>query len=698
MSSCTDPLCLNEKKLFKVLRESLPKDLKDTRNIIEIRDDVLYAWNADKGAILTLNVAATRGKASEDVSYQTLLLTDPPMFEITNLLINETLTQLVMWGNLGLALVELPSRWGKDGAFEGGKDVVTCISHNLNSCWSYFASGEVRRARWHPGSTNDSHLVVLTSQNTLQLFESEVGSEPKLIRNWNIGMSRSGSPSKIPSFEDLGDTAVDFDFTTPTVKKSNGKMDKINWNQIEWSILGLCGSGEVFIIRENILGETYSKSIRMEFLTIHPWAEDNYGTEFCSIMCIQTTPPIVILASCHGKIYHGILLKDVVDEKDKLNSSNSIIERSNTPKDALYIYEIIEMELGLLYREEDKKYTCPINLHSDKGNKSRYFCSHNAGIHMVSLPMVSQLDEYINASEENSELYIPTLSNQSSFQYLLCTRTKHTNENQATPILGFGLLQDPCVLIVLLHTGVVVDLTVVDLQYLPKLEQPEPTMSPSKKVTKVPFDVYIKGLLRHEVTQPITKLSNQSELSAREALELLYRATHIFRTSYFINHDKVREELSKKVRSLKALKEHQLKELDRLIETKRELKQTAEHLAEHYEDIKDVQEDLARRADTVLRLVKQKEPSMSVAERAEALALKDMADNINELKMRLEQLKKKASDQAKYRESYKKSNITRDIVLSKSQEEAIKTNLKQIGNDIAGLISQVKNLQIDIGL
>lgn len=27
---------------------------------------------------------------------------------------------------------------------------------------------------------------------------------------------------------------------------------------------------------------------------------------------------------------------------------------------------------------------------------SRYFCSHNAGIHVVNLPMVSQLEEYVS--------------------------------------------------------------------------------------------------------------------------------------------------------------------------------------------------------------------------------------------------------------------------------------------------------------
>ena len=69
MTSCTDPLGLNEKKLFKDLKSSLPKIAKETRNILEIRDDILYVWHAEKCCILTLNVVAVRGK-NEDVFYQ----------------------------------------------------------------------------------------------------------------------------------------------------------------------------------------------------------------------------------------------------------------------------------------------------------------------------------------------------------------------------------------------------------------------------------------------------------------------------------------------------------------------------------------------------------------------------------------------------------------------------------------------------
>lgn len=70
MISCTDPLNLNEHRLFKELKNGLPKSAKETRNILEVRDDVLYVWNAEDCCILTLNIAATCSKPGEEVRYQ----------------------------------------------------------------------------------------------------------------------------------------------------------------------------------------------------------------------------------------------------------------------------------------------------------------------------------------------------------------------------------------------------------------------------------------------------------------------------------------------------------------------------------------------------------------------------------------------------------------------------------------------------
>ncbi|XP_050445936.1 nuclear pore complex protein Nup88 [Cataglyphis hispanica] len=703
MSSCTDLLRLNEKRLFKDIRASLPCGAKETRNVLEVRDNVLYAWNAKNHCVHTFNVAATRGKLDEDVPYQSLQPTDPPIFDITNVLINETATQLALWGNLGIALMELPKRWGKDAVYEGGKDVILCTNHNFGD---FGATAEIQRTRWHPGSPNDSHLLVLTSENSFRLYECDLGGSPRLVKCWKVGRAPSNSPSKIPGFASLGEAAVDFDFATPTLRKPEIFADKnidemkdiVDWNQIEWPILVLRGNGEVLIVHGNILLENYENPVVFGSLSMYPPTDDNYGIDSCSIMCLQTTPPIVVIAMCTGKIYHAILLREILNDEDKDDRKTWSQYGSNyslhTPDDALYVYECVELELGLLFTDDDKKYNCPIHLHCDKSNKSRYFCTHNAGIHMVSLPMVSQLEEFIHDNRDN---YLPSLSNQSILQYLFSTRTKHTNIDEATPILGFGLLQEPCVLIALLHTGVVIDLSVIDLYYLPRIEQLEPIANTTKKVNKEPFDMYIRRLLRREVSQPITKIGSRS-MSLSESLEFLYHATNIFRTQHFVQHDKVREEISKKVRALKALKTHLLKELDTLMETKKELRHTAEHLAERYEDINDKQKELARRAEEALRLVNYKEPSMTAVERAEAEELKKMNIKIHGMQIRLEQLKKKSMQQIKHADAFESNEKRKEIVFTHSQEKVIQETLSQMAKNIKNLMDQAKHIKAEIDL
>jgi len=77
MSSCTDLLRLNEKPLFKDIRASLAGiATKETRNVLEIRDNALYVWNADKCCVLALNIAAARGKLDEDVPHQVNITLD----------------------------------------------------------------------------------------------------------------------------------------------------------------------------------------------------------------------------------------------------------------------------------------------------------------------------------------------------------------------------------------------------------------------------------------------------------------------------------------------------------------------------------------------------------------------------------------------------------------------------------------------
>lgn len=55
-------------------------------------------------------------------------------------------------------------------------------------------------------------------------------------------------------------------------------------------------------------------------LTMFPPAEDNYGTDASAIICLSSTPPVVAIATCEGKLYHCVVL---CEERD-LNTSSSV--------------------------------------------------------------------------------------------------------------------------------------------------------------------------------------------------------------------------------------------------------------------------------------------------------------------------------------------------------------------------------------
>jgi nuclear pore complex protein Nup88 len=49
---------------------------------------------------------------------------------------------------------------------------------------------------------------------------------------------------------------------------------------------------------------------------MYPPADDNYGVDACSILCFQSVPPVVVIATCSATLYHCVLLSCAEDEDD----------------------------------------------------------------------------------------------------------------------------------------------------------------------------------------------------------------------------------------------------------------------------------------------------------------------------------------------------------------------------------------------
>ena len=42
---------------------------------------------------------------------------------------------------------------------------------------------------------------------------------------------------------------------------------------------------------------------------MHPGADDNYGLDACSIACLLSKPPVIVMATTSGRLYHCVVLE-----------------------------------------------------------------------------------------------------------------------------------------------------------------------------------------------------------------------------------------------------------------------------------------------------------------------------------------------------------------------------------------------------
>ena len=71
-------------------------------------------------------------------------------------------------------------------------------------------------------------------------------------------------------------------------------------------------SGSLFILRDT--GEVHTATLTegascSPALGMHPPADDNYGSDACSLLSLPTTPPAVIIANRSSMIYHCVYLQ-----------------------------------------------------------------------------------------------------------------------------------------------------------------------------------------------------------------------------------------------------------------------------------------------------------------------------------------------------------------------------------------------------
>lgn len=692
----------------------------ESKSIFTVFDQRMFFWHDAGSSVLTVEI---RPSDSAKISIcQVLMLTNPPVFEVECLIFNRTGTLLTLVGQDGVMVVEVPQRYRTLTSSRESDKSYFCRSWNVAERF-FVCTNRVKvvQVAWHPGSPYNTHLTILSSDNCIRVYDVTDAQTPQTV----VSLAPSSkcfylsSNSKASVSACLGESAVSFDFGPPE-NACSPKCAKFNEEQhsdhCQWRIFVLYGNGDIYAVQLPVK-KTSSEQVKVEGpLAMYPQSDDNYGVDACSLICLPSAVPVLVIATASGMLYHCMVLATIVsddDSKDEESWSAYNQSYNETAADvALYVYESVELSSSLISEDSEDVYSRPIRLHKDPTMCSKYHCTHLSGVHSVALPFVHFLEEY--ADTDDLEVLLPQLEGEKCIvEHLLCTQPLSAVD--AIPVLGLSVIvtEKGAALICLLASW---EFTCVPLasSYLtsaPSLLSSNIKISDSSALEEqgVSFEKHIQSLLHRSVSTPLLKSSLSSEeckTSPHQWLDLLCSLTQRLREDYIQRLLAVQTQIECRRKILAQLKQQQTLEIEKCLREKDVLRNTAEQLAEKYDDAQTKQHALLGRIEKVLQLLHNKLPVLSDAELNMKQELATCEEKLKLYQSSLDQIKMKQNYQSEKTQDLESSSHTNVSAVKRQENTSISGNqlkhLKEIlateGQSISDLVKMVCTLKKEAGL
>nr|XP_020504858.1 LOW QUALITY PROTEIN: nuclear pore complex protein Nup88 [Labrus bergylta] len=694
--------------IFKQLRSKLhlEPNLNErgvAKNLTFCLGGDFFVWDDADRVFYTTNL---RQLNSDDHSgsFQTLLCINHPHFEVCQVLLSPTQHHVALVGKQGVSVLELPQRWGKRSEFEGGRSDVSCKT--IPVAERFFTSSpavSLRQAAWYPSETDEPHLVLLSSDNTIRFYGLKSPQTPGKVLSLSQAEDDSGGHPPARSFAaSLGEIAVAFDFgpISAPPRQLPGLSSK---DQQVYPLYILYENGETYLSYTGQTNGVVSVSKPAGPLPMYPAAEDNYGYDACAILCLPCVPSILVIATETGTLYHCVVL----ESEDEEETVEKWI-RGAEAVPALYVFECVELELTLKVatgEDEDPQefdFTCPIRLHRDPLCQHRYHCTHEAGVHGVGLIWVNKLQKFLQSGEEDKDgLQELSAEKRCIVEHILCTRPLLSN--QSSPVRGFLIVSD-------LSLGATMicitsSFECILLPLLSSVRPPSPPLlcshpgpgsvsSPLRGLADDSFEQHIRNILARSSTNPLVLKAGDKDVSPPppECLQLLSRATQVFREEYILKQDMAREEMQRRVKLLTGQKKRQLEDMALCKEDQKSLKEAAERLADKYEDAKYRQETIMNRVKKVLGSLQSHLPILSNSEKDMRKELQTIGDQLKHLDNSIKQVNMKME--------YQKTQVDKNapaartsVLLNAHQKKVVQDVLREQGQQIGDMMKQIKDIK-----
>ncbi|KAM9440325.1 nucleoporin 88 [Clarias gariepinus] len=678
------------------------------KNLTFCLDGDLFVWDNVESVFYTTNLRQLNSELSEQTKrYQTLLCINPPLFEVCQVLLSPTQYHVALIGQRGATVLELPQRWGKKSEFEGGRREINCKTMPVaERFFTSSASVTLRQAAWYPSETEEPHLVLLTSDNTIRFYSLKEPHTPARVLSVSQSEEDSSVHPRGRSYAaSLGEIAVAFDFGPLVDAPRHLTGTGLKEDLLVYPLYILYGNGETFLSYTSLTYAILGKLLGP--LPMYPAAEDNYGYDACSVICLPCVPNILVIATEAGILYHCVVLEAEEDE------DGGAVERWSRGSDAvpsLYVFECVELELTLklaVGEEEDttdSDFNCLIRLHKDPLCQYRYHCTHEAGVHSVGLTWFNKLNKFLQSDEEDKDGLQELAAEQRCIvEHILCT--KPLTSSFPAPVRGFWIVSD-----LSLGATMICVTSTYECLLLPLLSSIRPPSPPLlcsrvgaeegvvssllRGLAHDSFEQHIRNILARSSTNPLMLRSEDKDTSTPtpECLQLLSRATQVFREEYILKLDLAREEMQRRVKLLSSQKKKQQEDLAVCREDRKSLREAAECLADKYEDAKYRQETIMRRIKYVLASLRNQLPVLSDSEKDMKKELQTINDQLRHLGNGITQVNMKMDYQKKQMDKGS-SAAKATITLNAHQRKSVQGVLKEQGEHISDMMKQIKDIK-----
>ncbi|XP_024287658.1 nucleoporin 88 [Oncorhynchus tshawytscha] len=698
--------------IFFKLREKLdlePKAncRKTAKNLTFCLNGDIFVWNDADSVFYTTNLRQLNSEDSiESVKYQTLLCINPPRFEVCQVLLSPTQYHVALIGQRGVTVLELPQRWGKRSEFEGGRSEVNCKTIPVaERFFTSSASVTLRQAAWFPSETEEPHLVLLTSDNTIRFYGLKEPQTPARALSVSQSEEDSSVHTRGRSYAaSLGEIAVAFDFGPVAGAPQQLTGQRSKEDVLVYPLYILYENGETYLSYTSLAHSLGSLSKPIGPLPMYPAAEDNYGYDACAVLCLPCVPNILVIATETGTLYHCVVLE--AEEEEETGAVERWL-RGSEAVPSLYVFECVELELTLKLpagEEEEpveSDFTCPIRLHRDPLCQHRYHCTHEAGVHSVGLTWFNKLHKFLQSDEDKDSLQELAAEHRCIVEHILCTRP--LSSSLSAPVRGFLIVSDLSLGATMICITSTYECLLLPL--LSSIRPPSPPLlcshpgvgsasSPLRGLHDDSFEQHIRNILARSSTNPLMLRAGDKDTSSPppECLQLLSRATQVFREEYILKQDIAREEMQRRVKLLTGQKNKQLEDLALCREERKSLRESAELLADKYEDAKYRQEATMNRVKQVLGSLRSQLPVLSDSEKDMKKELQTINDQLRHLGNGIKQVNMKKEYQKKQMDKGL-SPARATVALNPHQRKCVQGVIKEQGEHIGEMMKQIKDIK-----